>query len=316
MASNSPVMVTLPRAVLLAFLVLLAAALGFTLVANAPTPTATSTPTPTPTVTPTPTPTPGFPTAATTGVPAGTTLTPYTGPLSIQMAGVVIDSMTVTGDLRIFAKGVVIRNSVINGTVYTDSDANVGGFTITDSTVNVGNQQGTGIGDVNYTALRVQVSGGNRSINCFRDCTVLDSYVHGQFRDASGKFHESGIRMGSNSTIIHNYVLCDAPNVAPDAGCSADLTGYGDFAIVQNNLIQGNFFADVASGYCAYGGSTGGKSYSAGVNHIVFRNNTWQKNAQGTCGSYGPVTSFDSAAPGNIWTGNVWTDGTVVQPAN
>jgi hypothetical protein len=309
---TDPVKISLPRALAVALLMALAAALGFTVSQVVPT----STPTTTVTATPTAAPAPAFPTSATTGVPAGTVLTAYTGPLSIQTAGVVIDGKTVNGDLRVFAKGVVIRNSIINGTVYTDSNANVGSFTITDSTVNVGNQQGTGIGDINFTALRVQVTGGNRSINCFRDCTVQDSYVHGQFRDATGTYHESGIRMGSNSTILHNFVLCDAPDVAPDAGCSADLTGYGDFAVVQNNLIQGNYFADVASGYCTYGGSTQGKPYSSGVNHVVFRDNVWQKNAQGTCGSYGPITSFDSNAPGNVWANNTWTDGTPVKPAN
>ena len=292
-------------AVAVAFAVVSLAGCGITL---APP---TASPTPTVTVTPA-----EFPSNATTGVPAGTVLTAYTGDMSIQTAGTVIDGKTVTGQLRVFAKDVVIRNSIINGTVYTDADANVGSFTITDTTVNVGNQPGTGIGDVNFTALRVHVTGGNRSINCFRDCTVQDSYVSGQFRDSTGTYHESGIRMGSSSTIVHNYILCDAPDVAPDAGCSADLTGYGDFAIVQNNLIQGNYFADVASGYCSYGGSTQGKKYSAGVNGIVFRDNTWQKNAKGICGTYGPVTSFDSAAPGNVWVGNRWTDGTPILPAN
>lgn len=314
MSTDGPVSVSLPRSFWITLLVAIAAALGLTITiaANAPA----SPPTPSAIATATPTPTAAFPAAATTGVPAGITLTPYTGNLSIQIAGTVIDGKTVTGQLRVFAKGVVIRNSVIDGSVYTDSDANVGSFTITDTTVNVGNQPGTGVGDVNFTALRVQVTGGNRSINCFRDCTVQDSYVHGQFRDSTGTYHESGIRMGSGSTIVHNYILCDAPNVAPDAGCSADLTGYGDFAIVQNNLIQGNYFADVASGYCTYGGSTQGKKYSAGVNGIIFRDNTWQKNVKGTCGSYGPVTSFDSAAPGNVWSGNRWTDGTLILPAN
>lgn len=285
-----------------------------------PTPTPTVTPTPTPTVTPTPPPTPrptpaGYPTSRSqVGVPAGTALTAYTGPMSITVDGTVVDSKTVTGQLRVFAKNVVIKNSQINGTVYAD-DATSNSFTITDSTVAIGNQAGTGIGDVNFTATRVLVTGGNRSINCFRDCTVEHSLVTDQFRDPTGVYHESGIRMGSNSVIRFNNILCNAPEYK-DAGCSADLTGYGDFAVVQNNTINGNYFADVAEGYCSYGGSTSGKPFSAGVNHIVFTNNTWQRNAKGTCGSYGPITSFDSSAPGNVWSGNVWTDGALVQPSN
>ena len=135
---------------------------------------------------------------------------------------------------------------------------------------------GTGIGDVNFVVTRVEVTGGSRSINCAANCTVQDSYLHGQYTDQRGIDHESAIRMGSNSVIRHNHITCDATPVPPDAGCSAALTGYGDFAIVQkntidNNLIDGGPYGSM--GYCAYGGSTTGKPYSAGVNNIKFTNN-------------------------------------------
>lgn len=278
-----------------------------------PTPTPTVTPTPTPTVTPST----GFPNASNTGVPAGTNLTPYTGSLTIQTANTVIDGKTVNGGLRIFAQGVVIKNSVINGTVYNDPDYAAASFTITDSTVNAGNAAGVGIQSHDFTALRVNVTGGNKSIDCTSACTVQDSYVHGQFRDSTGVYHESGIRMGAGSNILHNTIICDAPDVSPDAGCSAGLTGYGDFAIVQNNNIIGNYISVLGSGYCSYGGATGGKPYSAGSNHIVFKDNVYQRRADtGKCGTYGPITSFDSNAPGNVWTNNKYDDGAVVPPAN
>ena len=34
------------------------------------------------------------------------------------------------------------------------------------------------------------------------------------------------------------------------------------------------------------------------------------------CAAYGPVTNFDSNAAGNVWSNNVYDDGTVVAPAN
>ncbi|MET0964966.1 MAG: hypothetical protein ABWZ02_01130, partial [Nakamurella sp.] len=60
-----------------------------------------------------PTPT-GKPTASNTGVPSGTTLSRYTGPLTITTNGTVIDGKAVYGDLKIQAANVVIRNSYLH----------------------------------------------------------------------------------------------------------------------------------------------------------------------------------------------------------
>lgn len=293
-------------------------------VTTAPT-TATTAPT---TTTP---PTPGgivvlgrsFPNEDTTGVPAGTQLTPYAGPMTITTAGVVIDGKTVNGELRIFAKNVVIRNSVINGNVYVDYNAGEGSFTITDSEVRQGDGAGTGIGDAFFTATRVEVTGGTRSINCYAQCTVTDSYVHGQWNDTSGRNHESGIRVNTNSHLVHNTIGCTADDFPPDAGCSAAITGYPDFDPVQGNVIENNLILAGSGGYCAYGGSTAGKPYSGQTKNITFRDNIWQRGTEMgdggrgyVCGFWGPITSFDSSAPGNVWTNNLYDDGAPVPPAN
>lgn len=275
-----------------------------------PTPTSTSTLSSTPAPTPAPTRVPSdFPDASDTGVPAGTVLTRYTGPCTITRAGTVIDGRRVACSLRIEAGGVTIRNSVVNGTVANAEDSQGMNFTIVDSLVNVGNEPGTGIGAADFTAVRVHVTGGNRSINCWRHCTVRDSFVHGQFDDQSGVAHESGIRMGSGSTIVGNTILCDARDVPPDAGCSADLTGYGDFGPVQDNLIQGNLFRATTGGTCSYGGSSSGKPYAADARDIRFLDNVFERGPGGKCGSYAPIMDFDPSAPGNQWSGNRWDDG-------
>jgi hypothetical protein len=175
--------------------------------------------------------------------------------------------------------------------------------------VNVGNGPGTGVGAVNFTAIRVHVTGGNRSMNCWHDCLIRDSYVHGQFRDSGGTYHESGIRMGQNAVIRHNTILCDAPNVPPDAGCSADLTGYGDFGPVQNNTIDNNLFKATTGGTCAYGGSSGGKPYSNQTNNIKFTNNVFEHGSGGKCGYWFAIADFNKNAPGNAWINNAWDSG-------
>jgi len=291
--------------------------------APAPTPAPTATPAPTPAPQPTTTPTKfnylgqSWPDQNTTGVPAGTALTPYTGPCTITTANTVIDKKEVKcDDLRIFAKGVVITKSLIHNRVYTDSEAGAGSFTITDSTIQLGAATSTGIGDVDFTALRVEVTGGNRGIACYRNCTVKDSYVVGGYADTRGLDHMSGIRVNTNSTLIHNTIGCSAPDIAPDAGCSAAITGYPDFDPVVGNQIVNNLILAGSGGYCVYGGSTAGKPFSGQTRDIVFRDNVWQKGSNGKGCFYGPITSFDSNAPGNQWANNRFEDGSAVAPAN
>lgn len=263
-----------------------------------------------------------FPGPNNTGVPAGTALTPYTGPCTITAANTVIDAKTINCDLVIRAANVKITRSKITGSVATDEGSTGFSFALSDSQVDIGDRAGTGVGAVNFTATRVHVTGGNRSMNCWHDCVITDSYVHGQFRDPTGTFHESGMRMGQSATIRHNTIICDAPDVPPDGGCSADLTGYGDFGPVQNNLIEKNFFGATTGGYCTYGGSSQGKPYSSATNNIVFRDNVWQRGTRNSdkgtkiCGYYGSNTAFDPSKPGNMWSNNKFDDGTTVASSN
>lgn len=287
---------------------------------SSPTPTPTPEPTPTPTPQPEPEPTPepseppatGWPNAATTGVPAGTTLTAYTGPTTITTPGTVIDGKRFSGGVDIRATGVKITRSVFNGPVTVQQS---GSLVLQDSEIRMPQAPGTGLEPYNWTALRVEITGGNRSAYCANNCVLRDSWTHGQFRDSTGRYHESGVRMEKNGQFIHNTLACDAPLVAPDAGCSAGLTGYGDFQAVTNNLIQGNYFvANDQMSACAYGGSSGGKPYSNGARDIRFIDNVFERGPSRQCGLYFPVTDFNASAPGNVFTGNKFVDGVAVRP--
>jgi hypothetical protein len=261
-----------------------------------------------------------------TGIPAGVTLSAYTGSCTVTTSGLVLDAKTINCDPMIIkAANVQVTRTKINGSILIDTP-NVGySFVISDSEVDAGSiapgdtDDNSAIGKSNFTATRVHTHGGKRGIWCEYACTVQDSWIHGQAPDPSGAAHESGVRMGDGSVIKHNSILCDAPDYPPDAGCSADLTGYGDFAPIRNNTIQDNLFVATTGGACAYGGSSGddgSKPYGNQAANIIFKDNIFQHGSGGKCGSYFPITDFDLTRPGNQWVNNKWDNGADLPPAN
>jgi hypothetical protein len=262
---------------------------------------------------------PKFPDANCTGVPAGMKLTNYSGPCTIKKNKTVIDRKVISCALRIQATGVMIKNSRVNGSVNASGSFS---FTIMDSEVHApqaGSVESQGVGEANFTMLRVEVTGGNRSVYCRKKCRVEDSWVHGQNIAQSPRIHASGIRQSQGAKIIHNRIHCSARDTPSGGGCSANLTGYGDFEPVVNNLIEKNLFVATPAGACAYGGSSGDdgvKPYGDQASGIEFIDNVFERGSGGKCGYYFPITDFDSSRPGNRWVNNRWDNGGVVPPAN
>jgi hypothetical protein len=283
-------------------------------------PSATSAPSPTQTsAAPTQT-SGGFPDAGNTGVPAGVTLTNYTGPCTITTNGTVIDAKTVNCDLSIRATDVVIKRSRVNGEI-NGGEGTGSSFTVADSeVVNQARQACQCIGSDNFTVLRTEIRGGNRGIYCRLHCLVADSWIHGSQLLATQ--HASAVRVEQYATIRHNTLACTwTGSLANDTGCSADLAGYPDFAPINHNTITANLFAANPSGagFCAYGGATQGKPYSGSptnATYIVFADNVWERGSNGKCGTYGPIVNFDKTRTGNQWTNNRFEDGTVIPPTN
>jgi hypothetical protein len=263
-------------------------------------------------------------------------LTAYNGSCTVGAADTLIaDAIVNCEPLVIAASNVRIVDSRVNGSVWIDKYPSPYSFTIADSDVYAGRTQTsindgvTAIGKSNFVATRVNAHGGIRGIWCEYNCVVQDSYVHGQATPIGGAAHESAVRMGSGAlgqgqTIRHNSLACDAPDVPPDGGCSADLTGYGDFAPIQNNAITDNLFVTSTGGTCSYGGASGPVSahpFGNRANHIVFRDNVFQRGAPnrgagpvGHCGNWFGNADFDTNAPGNEWSNNKWDDGTAIEP--
>ena len=272
----------------------------------------------------------------------------YTGSCTITTPNVVIDSKVVNCRRLTVAAGgagLVLKNSYLNGGIVQSGGA--AAFTVQDSFIDSGVQfpacsdgscpagkyacgdlgnatSDCGVTGANFTIQRTEIINSSRAAYCTSNCLIKDSYFHGTnlWPDVSNGMHASSVREEQNLTLRHNSLHCSytGPFINGDIGCSADLTGYPDFAPVKNNTVDANLFvASPGSGFCAYGGATSGKPFSSDPTNATnqkFTNNVFQRGTNRKCGSYGPVTSFDQNRTGNVWSGNVWDDGTPVAAAN
>jgi hypothetical protein len=267
-------------------------------------------------------------------------------------------------------KTVVIKNSYIHGGVIQQG-TNTAPFTIQDSFLdnsvllpacvvvtipNSGGQQSAscpagkyacgdnnnqtntcGVGYTNFNIYRTEIIGTNRAAYCQKTCTIQDNYFHGTTLqpDYTDRAHASSVRNEEYLTLDHNALGCDyaGPTNGTDLGCSADMSGYPDFAPITHDTINKNLFLanPVGLAYCAYGGiSNKANSFyqdPSNATYIVFTNNVFQRGPKqangnnGICGQYGPVTDFPVGyvngaykilCIGSAWSNNIWDDGSPV----
>lgn len=238
-----------------------------------------------------PTTTPGArPGPSNTGVPAGTVLTPYTGPHTITTAGTVIDSKNITGSLLIRAKNVTIRNCKIhddmNATagLFVDDD---GSLTITDSEIY--NFQ-IAITYVNWTAIRVNIHDISfDAMKASSNVLLKDSWVHSPVPSADA--HWDGVQVQNgvvNTVITGNFIDASGDTnsalfLCPDIGPSTN----GPLTVTGNWLSGGNYTVNILDG-------NNGQYF---IRDITFKNNRFVKGGQ-----YG--TSYVNVPV--AWSGNVW----------
>jgi hypothetical protein len=274
----------------------------------------------------------GAPGSGNTGTIAGTALSRYTGPLTIRNCGVVIQSKIIVGELDIVASNgthsaatpcVTIRNSRVIGSVHDSYAARGRGpVLLTDTEIAVPSpNNGGGLDEANFYGWRLNIHGARSDVQCDGYCELHDSWIHGNYfvppahLDA---FITNG-NYGHPIVLDHNVFECRIINLASAAnggGCSADVGMFGDFSPISNVTMTNNVFKanPVDFYYCAYTGAhQAGKAYPTGTNLRWIGNVFENGPGGGTCGDAG--ASYDwQAGPGNVWSGNVWSNGTPVQP--
>ena len=261
----------------------------------------------------------GFPGSNNTGVPVGKRLPTRDRGMQIYEDGAIVENIEMSGQVDIRADNVLIRNSKLNGFVYLDTDipqyTNYT-FTIRDVEINNGVNQRGAVSLGNFTLERVNIHGGQMSTLCGGNCTVTDSWFHGQYVPADQDWHLGGFLSngGANMTVSGNTIACDTPNNQVGGGCSGDLNLFGDFAPIEDILLEGNFFlASPGATYCLNLGYNAFKTYGPQANNIDVLNNVFQRGTGGNCASVAVATDYmisGSPAPGNSWINNKWDDGT------
>jgi hypothetical protein len=269
----------------------------------------TATPSPSPTPSQTPTGPSAWPGGGNTGVPAGVQLAPYTVPGCTISTNTTLDAKLITGcgTISIRAKVAFTRSKIVGQVI---CDYCNGSLTIVDSEVDGGTIKGAAVSNTNVTVLRSNIHGAAASVQCGSHCTVTDSWLHGQYMPRGADWHDDAFitNGGTDMTLTHNTIACDEGTGA----CSGDVFLAADFERVTNDNVTGNLLvADANVQYCTYGGSN-----RLGADHIVYRDNVFQRGANRLCGRYGPVTIFDPNVAGNVWQNNRWDTGELVPPSN
>lgn len=245
----------------------------------------------------------GWPGPSNTGVPAGTTLTKYTGSCDLRKDGEVIEEKTFECGILVYAKNVVIRRSKITGLIKTNAaDATL---TLEDVEVDGGDDQSEAVGGDNVTVLRSNVYGNQHSVHCGSHCVVKDSWLHDQHDGKAADWHQNGFLSngGTDFTIEHNTVACVG-------GCTADIAFINDDDVSNGTITNNLLVASPDSAFCAYPfGSTTSKPGK--VSNMVWKDNVFQRGGNQKCGTYGPVYEF-STKNGNVWSNNTWENGSAI----
>lgn len=257
----------------------------------------------------------GFPDAATTGVADGVRLTP-SGPVTVREDGAVVENLLVTdGAIEVYANDVTIRNVRVTNqseSLYWGIAQRGGyrGLVVEDSEIF------GGAASAHRLSAGIANHGGMITVRRVEIHTVTDAIMtsHGLIEDSflhSPRYFEGdhtdmiqcvgGSPAGLPLEIRRNSIVNTEDQTA--AVFLSDETGTGQVP-VRNVLVEGNLLA--GGGYTVYGGGLvrDGRQ-PAGV---VVRDNVFSRQVWPDGGYWGPVSYFDPAAPGNVWSGNVWQD--------
>ncbi len=231
----------------------------------------------------------GFPDASSAGVPAGTKLTTYSGPMTITQAGTVIEGQIINGSLRITAPNVIIKNCVINYDGWWGIDAE-GAKNITVQNCDITgpgfakNANAAILGSGNFIGNDISKSE-NGIVLTGGASTVKGNFVH-DLQAAGADPHYDGITAqgGQNGVLIEGNTV-----ISRDTSAIFIKNNFGPIndVTVKGNLLLGD------AGYQVY---VDGRDKGGAITGVTIADNYVQK------GGYG-YYSVDNSKP--LISGNV-----------
>lgn len=240
---------------------------------------------------------------------------------NVTRANTVLENIEITNfcTLSIRADNITIRNSKLTGQVYLDLDlpgSEDWFVTIEDSEIDTGTERIGGVVQGHYAVARSNLHGGQNSAVCVVDCTVEDSWLHGQYIPEDEDWHLNGFLSngGNNMFLRRNTISCDHLNNDVGGGCSSDISLFGDFEPITDVTIDGNLLtANGHAGYCLAAGHSATKPFGPDAANITVINNVFQRGDTNQCAAFGPFTDYrisGNPPPGSTWSNNTWDDGT------
>lgn len=249
----------------------------------------------------------------TTGVPRGLKLRRHDGNMTITKDGTVIDGMDIHGYIRIKAKNVTIRRSIIRGAKgvkynhglimnYEPWAVNTKVHDVTISPTEPTPYQ-DGLKGMNIHANRVEIKNTNDGAGFHgNNNSIKMSWIHSLKHYASGYYpgakipsHNDGIQIhGGNGNVFLGNSISDADNAAMQVG--------QDYSKISNITLGNNWLND--------GGCTVNihHKYKGPMSGIVVRNNLFGPNRRNkNCGIIATADSRVSAQNNRWW----YTTGTV-----
>ncbi len=262
----------------------------------------------------------GYPDATNTGVPAGTTLQNVPGQVSsgpgwhfdprgwvqVTGSGAVLSGLNIPYNINVTGNNVTIQNDriAVGGNTFGVSLRHTSNVTVANNTITgLGPGSGrlmVGVRDIygDSTGLRVQA---NNIMYADTGIKMESGLIAGNYIHDMGYIpgdHINGISSNGGVTaaltIQHNTILNQLSQT--------DAIGlFQDFGVQANRVIDNNLLA--GGGFALYGGmgNQGQPSYN-----IQVTNNRFSTLYYPNSGKYGPAAFFNSSAPGDTWSGNVW----------
>ncbi len=245
----------------------------------------------------------GYPDATNTGVPAGTTLTPRSGEVSVTSAGTTVKDLAVTGEILVEANNTTLEDDEV---IASAGSGNRGIYIapgVTGTVIDHDTCHGEGSGS-QYCVFNKDSSTkieDSYLYNC-GECLNGPGTITNSFFDVtaviSGEHYEDIYYGGGEGSLIVNHDTMLNPQGQTATVFASNDFGDQDTLTITNNLLAGG-------GYTLYGGASCTTGECGTVNGpVTVTGNRFSNKYYPESGYYGVGAYFKTAV--TTWSGNFW----------